>query len=228
MRLLEKAIAFVAPHDCLVCQDEGSLLCAWCAPDACPALPDRCYLCLKLSPACRVCKTCRRKSQLRHVWVATAYGGAAKDLIAKLKFGRAKDAAEIIADFLDARLPHLEPNTIITHIPASTSRARVRGYDQAQLIAKSLAGKRGLSHIKLLARYGQKRQLGASRQRRLAQLNGAFRPSNLDFIGKTPILLIDDVLTTGATLESAAKTLRQAGARVINATVFAQTSPGRI
>lgn len=221
--LVEKLIAWVAPYDCIVCGSEGALLCDWCKPDAFEPLPDRCYICFRVSPASRVCAKCRPKSKLSNAWVVTPYKKTAKTLVRKLKYARAKSSALIIADFLNERVPYLTPNTIITHIPASTNRVRMRGYDQAALIAQNFAYKRGLLHGRLLARVGQQQQVGANRKKRLAQLQGSFRVVNHQFIGKTPVLVIDDVLTTGATLETAAKALRQAGARRVSAAVFAQT-----
>lgn len=223
MSLVEKLIAWVAPQDCITCGNEGSLLCDWCKPDAIEPLPERCYNCLKVSSASRVCLKCRPKSKLGNVWAVAQYKGAAKALVLRLKYGRASSAAMIMAEYLDCTLPYFEPQTIITHIPASSNRVRMRGYDQAALIAQCLAKKRGLLHVRLLARIGQQQQVGANRKQRLEQLQNSFRAFKPGLLGRTPIVLIDDVLTTGATLETAAKALRQAGAKRISAAVFAQS-----
>lgn len=219
--LIEKLFAWVAPQDCIECGNEGALLCDWCKPDVCEPLPDRCYICLRRSLASRVCTKCHPKSKLGNTWVVTPYKNTAKTLVHKLKYARAKSAAVIIADYLNERLPYLSPTTLVTHIPASTNRVRVRGYDQAALIAQNFAYNRGLLHARLLARVGQQQQVGANRKKRLAQLQGSFRVINHQIIGKAPVLIIDDVLTTGATLETAARALRQAGARRVSAAVFA-------
>ena len=161
--------------------------------------------------------------KLGYVWVATEYEGAAKDLVHKFKFERAKSAAKIIAQYLDERLPYIKPDVVVTHLPTATARARVRGYDQGELIAREFAALRGLLFLPLLARSGQSRQVGASRKQRLMQLEQSFMPVKVAFIKRAHILLIDDVLTTGATLETAAKVLKLAGAKSINAAVFAQS-----
>ena len=223
MNLIERLIDVVAPHSCTVCQKEGDLVCPACFCDAFPPLPGRCYRCYKLMPQSRTCDKCRRHSKLHHVWVSTDYDGVAKDLLHKLKFGRAKAAAQIVAMHLDEQLPYLKPDVIVTCVPTASGRMRVRGYDQASLMAKEFAHKRGLLYVRLLGRLGNQRQVGASRQTRLKQLEGAFVPINRNLIQKANILLIDDVLTTGATLEAAAKELKKSGAKTINGAVFAQS-----
>jgi ComF family protein len=158
---------------------------------------------------------------LRHVWVATQYDGPPKELVYRLKFSRAKQAASVIANYLHETVPDLPAQTIVTFVPTATSRVRQRGYDQAQLIAKSFALRRGLKCTPLLVRYGQSRQVGSDRKHRFDQA-----AKNYGAIKKIPtgteVLLIDDILTTGATLEASARLLKQSGAKTINAAIFAQ------
>jgi predicted amidophosphoribosyltransferase len=96
----------------------------------------------------------------------------------------------------------------------------MRGYDQAQVIARELAKRRQLAYRQLLSRSGTFRQVGASRESRFSQLKGAFTAK-----GHTPshVLLVDDVLTTGASVESAAKELKRNGAKTVDVAVFAQS-----
>jgi ComF family protein len=143
-------------------------------------------------------------------------------LVYRLKFGRAKAAAGIMAAHLDDILPHLAPDTLVTHVPTATSRVRLRGYDHAQLIAQQFARKRGLRYAPLLGRLGQSRQVGAARAERQKQLREAYRSRNPQRIAGASVLVIDDVLTTGATVEAAAHALREAGARHVDAALFAQ------
>jgi ComF family protein len=222
MPLIERLISVVAPHNCITCGSEGALLCAWCRPDTCPKLPETCYRCHALSPDSAVCQKCRRESPLKHVWIRTGYDRVAKELIQAFKFARSQAAAPLLAEFIAEVLPFLPNNTIIVHIPAATSRVRERGYDQSRLLARHLAQQTKLVHSTLLCRIGQTRQVGANRKQRLEQLKGAFRPTKEFLIKGADILLVDDVLTTGATLEEAARTLKKAGARNVSAVVFAR------
>lgn len=219
--IAEKIINVLAPHDCLGCGQEGALLCLACAHDVLP-LPDRCYGCLKLSKDGAVCTACRRRSPLRHVWVRAQYDGLPKDLVTALKFGRARVASKIIADLMAESLPYIPAETIVAAVPTATKRARHRGYDQGVLLARVVSSSKGLQYVPLLARMGQSRQVGADRKARKQQLQDAFRSVNVAKIKGADILLVDDIVTTGATLEAAATVLKKAGARSVNAIVFAQ------
>lgn len=220
MKLIEGVLARVAPHHCISCDAEGLLLCAACEPRL-TRLPERCYRCHKLSPQGRMCPTCRHASALYAVHALVLYKDVAKELVWRLKFLGARAAAQEIAHLLAAEL-RLPANGVIVHAPTASGRLRQRGYDQAQLIAKALARELNLPYVPLLKRMGQQQQVGAGRQQRLAQLTDAFWVSQPEGVKGTHILLVDDVLTTGATLEAAAKVLKTAGAKRVSGIVFAQ------
>jgi ComF family protein len=221
--IIEPIIALLAPHTCIGCATEGSLVCDWCREAAIQPLPSRCYRCHSLTQDSATCKKCRHKSDLAHVWVRTEYTGLAKLLVQKLKFERARAGAEVIARFMDEALPYSSANTIITFAPTATSRRRIRGYDQAELIARELARRRKLPFKTLLHRRGHSRQVGSDKLTRQTQLKDAFYPS---FVGMLPkgctVLIIDDIVTSGATLESAARFLKKQGAKIVCGAVFAQ------
>lgn len=213
--MIEQIISVIAPHQCLKCKKEGSLLCSACQEDL-PLSPVRCYQCG--SPSCKSCPTL-----LKSVFAATAYEGVAKEFIHKLKFERARAGAEYIAQILDRRLPpFVGDNLVVSFVPTATKRVRMRGYDQAALIARRLSVLRGASYLPLLTRRGQQRQVGAPRAVRHRQLDGSFQVRKPSIVPGKHILLIDDVLTTGATLETAASVLYDAGAGRVDGIVFAR------
>ncbi|HEX4774056.1 MAG TPA: phosphoribosyltransferase family protein [Candidatus Saccharimonadales bacterium] len=150
----------------------------------------------------------------------TPYRGVAKDLIWRLKSGGTQAAAQIMAGQM-AKLIGPDSKALIVPIPTATTRVRQRGYDQAKLLARALARHTGLSYSNCLARHGQAHQVGAHRHERLQQLHGALRVKNLAAVRGSHIILIDDVTTTGATLETAASILKQAGAQTVEALTFA-------
>ncbi|MDB5186478.1 MAG: putative Phosphoribosyltransferase [Candidatus Saccharibacteria bacterium] len=222
MSVIESALNIVAPHDCLICGHEGSLICSWCLHSVRTILPGRCYCCKKVDSESSVCKNCRHKSYLRHVWIASEYGGVAKELVYDLKFNRVKAAARPIGVLMAELLPYFPEEVIVVHIPTATSRRRQRGYDHAELIARNVAKERGLRHATLLARLGQARQVGSRRQIRHEHMARAFRIQKPYLVRGAHILLVDDIVTTGATLEAATRVLKEAGARTIDAVAFAQ------
>lgn len=215
-------MAVVAPHICLVCGQEGSLLCNYCRVDALSPVPSRCYRCHVQTEDFSTCPKCRRSSKISNAWVRTQYDSLPKQLIHKLKFERAQETASVIAELMAEALPYIPKHTIVTYVPTATSRRRQRGYDQAELIARELAGRTGLSFQTCLARLGQSRQVGANRRVRQYQLSEAFRPLRGHQFNGAAILIVDDILTTGSTLEAAASALRKAGAKKLYATTFAQ------
>lgn len=210
----------MAPHECLRCKKEGSLLCSVCA-NMLPGVSPRCYRCKRWEEGYQTCRRCRKHSVLFSVRPVTLYGDPfAKELVRVLKFERAKGAASSMAEAMITALKQFG-DARITHVPTANSRVRERGYDQAALVAKELAARCGQIYTPLLARTGNQRQLGQDRDVRLKQMEGAFRVLRPSLVQGKRILLIDDVLTTGATCEAAARALRQAGAKRVSALVFA-------
>lgn len=204
MPLLDALLAMVAPHECLVCTREQGLLCMACAAAYRPPTPS-------IEPPRGV----------EGLWVWSEYTGVTKLLLKRYKFDHAWAAHKVIASLVVQALPRLPAQTIVVSVPTASSRQRQRGYDHAALLARSVAARRGLMYAALLARTGQSRQVGATRRQRQQQLAGVFNvPRPWLCVGRS-ILLIDDVMTTGASLEAAATTLLQAGAIEVNALVFA-------
>ncbi len=219
MSILDTLIGTMAPHECLACGAEGDLLCAACTKTL-RALPERCYRCQTFMKKSLTCPACGQLSPLASVRVATAYGAAAKQLIWKLKLAGAQSAARVMAQRMSALIDDTE--AIIVPVPTATSRIRQRGYDQARLLTRELSWQARLPAYDCLVRSGQTHQHGLRRQDRLTQLTDAFRVKKPRLVRESHIILVDDVTTTGATLEAAAKVLEIAGAKRIEAIVFAQ------
>ncbi|MET0779671.1 MAG: phosphoribosyltransferase family protein [Candidatus Saccharimonadales bacterium] len=202
MSILEQIISWIAPHECLACGTEGHLLCGSCAATL---------------PAARLEQ---KILGIQQVWPGVVYEGLAKSVVHELKFERAAAAAKDIARHIAAGLPH-HRDWLVTHTPTAPDRVRQRGYDQSRLIAQQLASCIGARYIPLLARTTAVRQVGATRQQRKQQMRMAFRPLRSQSFSQRHVLLVDDVLTTGATIEAAAAVLLSAGAAHVSAAVFA-------
>lgn len=221
MYFIEKLVGAIAPHYCLGCSRAGNVLCRSCRTKLAPAV-SRCYRCHKLATNGRTCPSCRSNSKLYAVRAVTSYEGIAKDLVWRMKFDRAQSATAEIGDMMTSLMDNYSSGVVITHLPTAPKRIRQRGYDQSRLIAKVIARKNRLTCRDLLSRESSSQQHGASRATRLKQSKGIFTVKNQRRVMGAHITLVDDVITTGATLESAALVLKKAGAKRVEAIVFAE------
>jgi ComF family protein len=218
---IEKVLNIYAPSSCVGCGRQGSNLCSGCMADVPVNRFSRCFSCAKWSSDFSTCKKCRRRTPLRNVWVAAEYSGNIKELIHQFKYERNRAAAKTLADLVASRLPYTGDINVITHVPTATSRVRARGYDHSKLLARELSNKLNIKHRTLLGRLGQSQQMGSKRKDRLSQAEGSYIAVKQ---APSSVLLVDDVLTTGATLNAAAKELKRGAAKHIYAVVVAHNS----
>lgn len=153
---------------------------------------------------------------LDRAWSSASHEGVARDLVTALKFRRLLPVANLIAD----RIQWLAPATLlsgtIVPVPTAPLRSALRGFDPAAEIAAALAQRTELPLSPCLIRRGGGRQVGKRRAERIGH------PPLIHPSGEVPrsVLLIDDVLTTGATLSSCARALRSSGAIRVTAITF--------
>lgn len=222
MPLLETFVSVIAPHSCLICSREGRVLCDVCLELEILSVPSRCYKCQKATKEFSTCVNCFRKSKLGHVWVRTVYDDVTSKVVLKFKLERARAAYLPIGKAMAQLLPLLPEDVVLVGVPTATSRIRQRGYDHVKLLVREISARTGLTWARPVVRFGQMHQFGSTRAVRLEQLENAYKVvSPTDISGKR-ILLVDDVLTTGATLEMLANALKNAGAKQVDAVVFAQ------
>jgi ComF family protein len=220
--IADRILSLVAPHDCLGCGREGTLACPVCLGHEARKRPT-CFRCNRLSASGRTCPACRRHSQLAGVIVARRYEALTKELVWRLKYHHQVEAAGILAQMI---LPQIEVGQfdVVASIPGAPSRYRRRGYHQADLIAKEVARRSGLRRTTPLGRLETPSQVGSSRRFRLEGVKGSFITRRSSQIVGQRVLLIDDVLTTGATLSEAAAVLKSAGAKSVWGAVCAKHS----
>lgn len=159
---------------------------------------------------------------------ALRYEGKVRNAIRGYKFGgrpsRGKTFGALLAQAVRG---HDRTADIITWPSLSPKRLRHRGYDQGELLARAAGERLGIPVVRTLEKSHRPAQSGLEdKQAREANLLGAYRAVNTDvFAGKT-LLLVDDVVTTGATLTECAKTLRLAGAGRILCAALADAGHG--
>lgn len=161
------------------------------------------------------------------------YEGELNKTVFKLKFRSRRDIAKSFAKVIYESLCErniLEKTDIITFVPMTGFAEFRRGYNQAELIAKHLSAMSSKPYMKLLYKIGKtKNQHDLKGFERTGNLLGIFEPvkKNSEMIENKRILIIDDVSTTGSTLNEAAKTLLIFGASEINASVFTVTKKNK-
>jgi ComF family protein len=223
--LRNAALDLLFPAQCLGCRSEGSFLCEQCA-GALPMTPPACIICKKLKPAKplaiagRTCKSCRQKSNVFAFFSPYLYENQTiRDLIHQLKYQRVRAIHDVLAGLLARSLNYFSfrvpAEAIVIPIPLYPSRERVRGFNQSALIAEALCTKLSIMHSPHLLRKIKKTapQMELTAEKRRTNLIGTFAVADQAAVKDKIIILLDDVKTTGTTLEEAARTLKAAGAK---------------
>ena len=182
----------------------------------------KCLCCDLESEGEYLCPDCRKalktlQYSVEDAWqgdhcCAYLYDGVAKQLVINLKEECQADAAQVLADGMYDLLQHanLPENTVMTWVTMPKKRRVQRGIDHGYELSKALSERSGLPVKQLLQRTGRVHtQRGLSREKRLRNLSGSIL-CNETLNG--PILLVDDVMTTGTTAATCAEVLVKAGA----------------
>jgi ComF family protein len=189
--------------------------------------PPRCAACdgpvARLAVFCPACASTVEPCD--DAGAAFVYGGAAAQAILRMKYEARPDLARPLGDLLWRKLAPRPPRgVLVVPVPLHASRLAERGYNQAGLLARRLARHAGAPFAPLaLARVRDTpKQATLDREARLANVAGAFRVRQPTRTLERAVLLVDDVSTTGATLEACASALRAAGARSVETAVLAK------
>jgi len=214
----------VLPPRCAGCGQVGSRWCSACI-EKCVLVDDNvCSLCGKPKLVQGSVHQCARKYYLEDAYAWGKYQDPLRKAIRRLKYSRDIGLGDALAQHL---VWLTERNKIgaemVIPVPLGKKRHKERGYNQAALLARSLALVCGIPiQTSALVRTRETAsQVGLSLEERRLNVAGAFTADAGKVKGKR-VLLVDDVLTTGATLEAAAEALRMAGTRKIEAVVVAR------
>jgi competence protein ComFC len=162
-----------------------------------------------------------RPDGLHELHAALVYEGAGRLLVSRVKYHDARAAIGWLADAMVARLPTDHGCDIASWAPTTVGRRRRRGFDQSELLARSVARRLGLASAPLLRRRPGPSQTGRSA---VDRQHGVAFCADRRAHGRI-VLLVDDVVTTGATLGAAAAALRAAGALAVVGLAAGATPP---
>jgi ComF family protein len=221
------ALDLLFPARCLGCDTLGSFYCTACRTAIIRLTEPLCPTCRRSvdanEPYCRC-----HAPDLRYITAVGEYTGPLRHAIHRFKYAGQRAAARDLATLMYPIVPTLNAaDKLVMPVPLHPRRQRQRGYNQSVLLARVLTE----DHPYTLAEHALKRvkltlpQVGLSAPERKRNLDGAFQADGAICKGRD-VLLVDDVCTTGATLQSAARALHKAGARQVYAAVLAIALPG--
>jgi ComF family protein len=226
-RVGQAVLDVLFPARCVGCGTYGSFLCQSCQAELPRARPPRCPICWQPQRRSAPCGRCRQERPAfqgaRSLYV---YEGAAREAVRALKYSHlsalAQPMAQLMARYVEEE-EGIEADLVVA-VPLYVRRQRLRGYNQSALLARELSRLCGLP----LAERGLARRRNTPPQARSVDAEArkrnvadAFDADRRQVEGKR-VLLIDDVMTTGATLDACARALRQAGAVSVWALTFAR------
>ncbi len=214
-RFLSEAL-FPSSFTCDICGIEtfGGNLCLSCLKKVIYNCAPNCPICGRKNVISEICMECKANApKFKKAVSALIYENGSAVLIAKFKNGHPY-LKDYFAELLVERLFEMPELDCIVYVPMTKKAVRKREYNQAELLAKSISKRIDLPVIKncVIKIKETNEQKSLSRKERAKNLKGCFKVEKASEIKGKRVLLIDDVLTTGATAEAITEKLLKAGA----------------
>jgi len=169
---------------------------------------------LDASGRCALCRTNLQGFDAAYSF--GAYEGALRELIHLLKYDRIRTLARPLGDLLMAAYPREERFDAIVPMPLHWRRRWRRGFNQSELLAREMSRRCGVPVIRAVRRVrATASQAGLTNAKRRANVAGAFAPARRRPVRGLRVLLVDDVMTTGATASACSRALKSAGAKYV-------------
>lgn len=235
-------LEYLFPHFCVGCEKEGDFLCQKCRGDILEVEMQVCPDCGRLNPQGIYCRECRteevpqskkakkslkkkyRRKPLQGIIAALYFEeGPTKEIIHNFKYNSVLEFKTILADKMSEKIKVISGLEIISFAPLHPKRFAQRGYNQSEILAQEISKQVKIPCQNLLIKNKKtKRQVGLKGFKRRKNLQGVFKVNmGIDIKGKK-IVIIDDISTTGTTLNECARVLKKAGAREVWGLVVAR------
>lgn len=218
----------IYPKMCVFCGKYETFLCANCFEKIETVKTRTCFYCGKLCKNGKICTSCKKKycsSISAAVWSGLYNDKILKELIHSYKYNGILEISEILSEMLTITIKNniKYQDYIVVPVPLSRAKMSRRGFNQSEIIAKNISENLGISGGAAIARRRDTRsQVGLSRDERINNLKDSILCVDPDLINNRKILLIDDVATTGTTMNECAKVLLQNGAKRVDAAFIAR------
>lgn len=220
-----KILDFIFPPKCVVCNKGGKWICDKCWNEISLINTPLCYKCGKVSQDFDVCQDCCKNSHISRFVICGYWQDPLKSLICSLKYRKLHVLTNKLGGLLAETYIKFgrTDNVVIVPVPLHRNRLWSRGFNQAKVLADVVSQKLGIPIASVLVRTKNTiPQFNLSRELRKDNIKDSFKTKrNLSGIKDKIIVLIDDVVTTGATTEECAKALKNGGAREVWALVLA-------
>lgn len=231
-------VGLVYPPCCWVCgelvEEQKENLCAYCLEELETPEEAICPRCgAFLGPHARVGRRCWYCRNLRlgfdEAVAAGRYGGRLRELLLRFKFGRQRELSRLLSSLMISALERrtfLRGGEVVLAVPLHWWRAFRRGFNQSVLLARDVASHFGLAFlpaelVRTRMTADQTRLMPIARVR---NVKGAFGVRHRGKLSGKSVLLVDDILTTGATASECARALKRAGARKVKVVVVARAT----
>lgn len=225
------------PEECPLCSDGlapwEDRVCSNCHATLTELRAPNCLKCSRelppFGPGRAVCSQCRpQKFFFERTWALYAYNDALKQILHEIKFRRRKFLLNLFRRRLEEFGKHLPDRfDLILPVPVDRKRGRMRGFNQSALIASFLSkgAKKPLWETCLRKRRSTEPQSLLPREMRLVSLRDSFQARFAFLLRNRSVLLVDDVYTTGATVNECARVLKEKGARRVSVFCLARAVP---
>ncbi len=213
------------PPRCVGCGRAGVWLCTECLGQISLVKPPFCTRCGDAVVADGLCARCRTSPlQIECIRSVVYFEGVLREAVHRLKYRGLTALAGPLGGLMAAYwMQHPMSADVVVPVPLHAARLRERGYNQAALLTREMARRVGLvvDERTLIRQRATAPQVGLDASQRKGNVRDAFRCSSNSLTGKQ-VLLVDDVCTTGATLEACAVALYEGGARGVQALTLAR------
>lgn len=223
-RFIWQGVDWLFPPVCAGCGDAHYRFCPKCVQQVIKTNLRHCPFCGDVLPRAFKPHSCSHQTHIDRALVWGLHSGPLRVALHQFKYRRDLGLADTFARYLISIFSTVQVHIdLVIPVPLAKKRYQERGYNQAALLAAAFSGQLGMRCRPAAAKriIETKSQVGLNIEQRRENVAGAFWADNRKVFGKS-VLLIDDVLTTGATLNACAQALKQAGAQQVIALAVAR------